>query len=180
MAKRKRRLDFEIGKLTSSIENTLTGEVFETEIIRLHVSDSPLIKKREWVFDWQIELMDTDREVYAIVTRENPEIFHGLVSIADNIDHIQMYLLENAAFNRGNSKLYDGVALNLVAFVCKKSFEKGFAGAIAFIAKTTLIEHYEKKLGAKRLDGNKMFIDTREAYFLVKQYYKDFDNADGL
>ncbi len=45
MAKRKRRLDFEIDKLTSSIENTLTGEVFETDILRLHSSDRALIKK---------------------------------------------------------------------------------------------------------------------------------------
>ena len=173
---RKRRLDFEIGKLTSSIENTLTGEVFETEIIRLRRSDQALIKKKDWQFDWFEELNNKKREVHGLVTRENPTILHGLVSFASNIDHIHMYLLENATPNRGNKKLYDGVALNLVAFVCKSAFERGFEGAVAFIEKSALMEHYEKKLGAKRFAGNKMFMDKREAYSLIKQYFKDFDN----
>jgi hypothetical protein len=176
MAKRKRRLDFEIGKLTSSIENTLTGEVFETEMTRLHASEKALIKKKDWRFDWIEELNDRKREVYALTTIENPEILHGIVSFAVRKDHIHMYLLENAEFNQGNKKIYDGVALNLVAFVCKNSFERGFEGTVAFIAKSALLDHYEKKLGAKRIAGNRMFIDTREAYALVKQYYKDFDN----
>jgi hypothetical protein len=40
MNKRKDRgLDFEVDKLTNSIENILTGEVFDTEIVRLMDSD---------------------------------------------------------------------------------------------------------------------------------------------
>ena len=38
-------LDFVIDKLTNSIENTLTGEVFDTEIIRLTKVDSKQIKR---------------------------------------------------------------------------------------------------------------------------------------
>jgi hypothetical protein len=34
-----RPLDFEIDKLTNSIENTSTGEVFDTEIVRLTSKD---------------------------------------------------------------------------------------------------------------------------------------------
>ena len=33
-------LDFEIDKLTNSIENSLTGEVFDTEIRRVHIEQS--------------------------------------------------------------------------------------------------------------------------------------------
>src|SRR5260221_12880468 len=112
MAKRSRRLDFDIDKLTSSIENTLTGEVFETQIFRLLAYDRALIKKKEWQFDWNDELSDKTREVYGLTTVENPRILHGLVSFANRSDHIHMYLLENAEFNQGNKKLYDGVALN--------------------------------------------------------------------
>ena len=32
-------LDFEIDKLTNSIENTITGEVFETEVVQLTLID---------------------------------------------------------------------------------------------------------------------------------------------
>ena len=178
MANRKRRLDFEVDKLTSSIENTLTGEVFETEIIRVHPSDRSLIKKRDWRFDWSIELDNPKSEVYALVTHENPEVLHGLMSISNRRGHIFMNLLENARINVGKGKVYDGVAGNLVAFACKTSFLKGYEGFVSFVAKTRLIEHYEETLGAKRFKGTRMFIYTPESYKLVTQYFKDFDNAD--
>ena len=38
-------LDFFIDKLTNSIENTLTGEVFDTEIVHMTSVDAKLIKK---------------------------------------------------------------------------------------------------------------------------------------
>ena len=41
-------LDFIIDKLTNSIENTLTGEVFDTEIVRLKGTDLKQIKKIDW------------------------------------------------------------------------------------------------------------------------------------
>jgi hypothetical protein len=170
-----RRLDFEIDKLTSSIENARTGEVFETEIIRM--TDGSLIKPKDWRFDWQIEIEDREHEVYGLVTRENALIIHGLVSFSDNNDHLFMHLLESALFNQGKDKQYRGIPANLAAFVCKTSFENGYGGLIMFNAKTNLIEHYEKTLGAKRFRGNRMFINTRDAYNLVIQYFKDFDNA---
>ena len=61
-----------------------------------------------------------------------------------------------------------------MAFGCKVAFERKYDGVVSFIAKTNLISHYEKTLGAKRFAGNRMFIDTQEAKFLVKQYFKDF------
>ena len=41
-------LDFEIDKLTNSIENTQTGEVFDTEIVRLTNKDVKQIKRADW------------------------------------------------------------------------------------------------------------------------------------
>ena len=43
-------LEFEVDKLTNSIENALTGEVFDTAISRLSVKDSRKIKKADWLF----------------------------------------------------------------------------------------------------------------------------------
>lgn len=78
-------------------------------------------------------------------------------------------------FNKGRNKLYKGVAGNLVAFACKTSFENGFDGVVSFIAKSQLIDHYTQSLGAKLFGGNRMFIDTREAYILTTKYFKDFN-----
>lgn len=85
-----------------------------------------------------------------------------------------MDLIESARFNKGKKKLYKGVAGNLVAFACKSSFENGYEGIVSFIAKTQLIDHYTKTLGAKLFIGNRMFIDTKEASILTNQYFKDF------
>ena len=74
-------LDFIIDKLTNSIENTLTGEVFDTEIVRLVSADAKQIKKTDWQFDWLQELKDKTKEIYKLTTVNNPTIIQGLVSI---------------------------------------------------------------------------------------------------
>ena len=85
-----------------------------------------------------------------------------------------MDLIESSKFNKGKNKLYNGVAGNLIAFACKKSFEKGYLGIVSFIAKTQLIDHYKKTLGAKIFDYNRMYIDTKEALILTEKYFKHF------
>ena len=55
--KREIELDFEIDKLTNSIENSLTGEIFDTEVTRMLQKEIRQIKKSDWVFDWQKKLM---------------------------------------------------------------------------------------------------------------------------
>ena len=173
MNKRKNSgLDFEIDKLTNSIENILTGEVFDTEIVRLMDIDKRQINKLEWQFDWYNELKDKTKEVYKLTTVNNPKIIQGLVSIEDKHDHIFMHLIESSKFNKGKGKIYLGVPGNLVAYACKVSFEKGYDGFLAFDAKTVLIKHYQESLGATHFRGQRMFIETRSAMNLVKQYFK--------
>jgi hypothetical protein len=69
--------------------------------------------------------------------------------------------------------MYYGVAGNLVAFACKRSFELGFDGFVAFTAKTTLIEHYVKTLGAVSIGGQRMAIGEKQALGLIKRYFND-------
>ena len=146
------QIDFEIDKLTNSIENAISGEIFE----------------------WHSEIKSNSKSVYCLTTLNNQKIIQGLISITDKGDHIFMDLIESAKFNKGKSKLYKGVAGNLVAFACKTSFEKGYEGVVSFIAKTQLIDHYTETLGAKLFSGNRMFIDTKESQILTTKYFKDF------
>ena len=168
----KKGLDFIIDKLTNSIENTSTGEVFDTEIVKLTKLDINQIKKNEWQFDWHTELKDKTKEVYKLTTVNNPSIIQGLVSLEDKQDHIFMHLIESAAFNKGKGKVYFGVPGNLVAFVCKISVDKGYEGFLAFDAKSALIKHYEESLHATYFRGLRMFIDTNAALRLISQYFK--------
>jgi len=86
--------------------------------------------------------------VYKLTIAGNLNIIQGVLSIRREKDHVFMNLLENAPFNIGKNKQYEGVAGNLVAFACKISFQAGFEGFLAFTAKTKLIKHYEENLGA--------------------------------
>jgi hypothetical protein len=167
-------LDFEIDKLTNSIENAISGEVFDTIVTRMDLSYLKQIKKADWLFDWQGELKDKDRMVYNLTTVNNAGIIHGLISITDKGDHIFMNLIESAKFNKGSNRLYKGVGGNLVAFACKTAFELKYEGVVSFIAKTQLIEYYEQVLGAKVFAGNRMYISTKNSVTLVRRYFKDF------
>jgi hypothetical protein len=84
-----------------------------------------------------------------------------------------MNLIESAQFNRGEDRMYEGVAGNLVAFACRLSFQRGHEGYIAFHSKTQLIEHYSKTLKAKHHGNMLMVIDTHAAIELVDRYFKN-------
>jgi hypothetical protein len=57
-------LDFLVDKLTNSIENVQTGDVFATNIILLTTADLKTVtKKNSWQFDWKYELRQPAREV---------------------------------------------------------------------------------------------------------------------
>ena len=168
-----RHIDLEIDKLTNSVENSLTGEVFDTEITQVSKGDLKAIKKSDWVFDWKLEFQTPKNQVYKLSTVNNPTIIQGLLSIEDKDDHIFMHLIESAKFNKGKDKIYLGVPGNLVAFACKVSLDKGYDGYVAFDSKTVLIEHYKLILGATHLIRQRMFVDPIAAHKLISRYFKE-------
>ena len=171
--KEKYHNDFLIDRLTNSILNCISGESFPTEVILLSKKDLKQIKKKTgWKFNWMFELNQPDREVYKLVTTVNPDIVHGIVSLTVKDDHVFIHVIENAPFNQGSKKLYDGVAGNLVAFGCRLSFQRGNQGVVSFYAKTKLVNHYEKTLGAKLIGMQLMIIYSEEAKILVDKYFK--------
>ena len=166
-------MEFIVDKLTNSIENTISGDVFATELARFTIKDSKQsTKKNGWSFNWKSELDNDINEVYKLTITGNPDIIQGLLSIRKETDHILMNLLESAPFNIGKDKLYEGVAGNLVAYACKLSFQYGFEGFVAFTSKTKLISHYEETLGAFHIGGHRMIIPTDSAKILVEKYFK--------
>lgn len=167
-------LDFLIDKLTNSIENVNSGDSFPTEVSILLKEDLKSITKRKgWKFNWGVEFKNPKIEIYKLTISNNPNIIQGLVSLEIKSDHIFMNLIESAPFNIGKNKTYIGVPGNLVAFVCKVSFQRGYDGFVSFVAKTQLIEHYIKSLGAYHFGGQLMIIDNKSALSLIGKYFKD-------
>jgi hypothetical protein len=166
-------LNFRIDKLTSSIENRVSGEIKATETIL--VSKSELIrfnKKNNWFFNWKNLLKDyPDCSIYKLTLADYKDETQGLIAFENRTNFLFIILIENAPSNRKPNKKYLGVLGNLVAFICKLSFEKGFDGIVAFDAKTKLIDHYKTALKAVHIGRGRMMINSRESKELVDKYF---------
>jgi hypothetical protein len=168
----KSEVSIEVDKLTNSIEDIGTGKVHDTEFHRLTDMDKRQIKKKEWFYNWQDEIGYNKREVYKLTIKGDADIIQGLISISLESDHVFVHFVESSDFNQGEGKAYNGVAGNMFAFACKRSKEEGLNGFIGFRAKTNLIEHYKKTLGAMQIKNERMYIDDIHANKLIKQYFK--------
>jgi hypothetical protein len=165
-------LDFEVDKLTNSIENVVTGDSFATEISIVTIADlKSITKKQKWLFEWKFEFKQPERDVYKLTIVNNQQIIQGLISIEIKADHVYMHLLESAPFNKGKTKVYAGVPGNLVAFACKLSFQRGHEGNVSFFSKTQLIQHYIDSLGAMHVGGRIIIIDSIAALKLINKYF---------
>ena len=171
---KKYRIGVEIDKLTNSIQNSISGDSFPTDVHLVTQADLKNIsRKSNWIFNWKAECTIKDRQIFKLCIRNNHDIIQGLISISDLSDHFYLHLIESAPFNIGKSKLYEGVPGNLFAFTCKISHEMGYDGFIAFTSKTKLIEHYQETLGATHIGGHKMIIFPDEAQKLIVRYFPE-------
>lgn len=165
-------LDFEVDKLTNSIENVVTGDSFRTDVILISKTDLKNIsKKNKWLFDWKFEFKQPQRDVYKLTIVNNEAVIQGLMSVEVKSDHVYMHLVESAPFNKGKTKMYAGVAGNLVAFACKLAFQRGYEGNVSFFSKTQLVQHYIETLGAKHVGGRIMIIGKISALKLINKYF---------
>lgn len=65
-------LDFVIDKLTNSIQNTVSGDSFTTEVGRFTIKDSlQTTKKNGWNFNWKAEQNNDLNEVYKLTIIHN-------------------------------------------------------------------------------------------------------------
>ena len=61
-------LDFEIDKITESIENAETGETLDTLVLPVTKADlEEVTKKNGWLFDWKLEFFLKWRQNYDMV-----------------------------------------------------------------------------------------------------------------
>jgi len=171
-------LDFEVDKVTESIENTETGETLDTLVLPVTKADlEKTTKKNGWLFDWKLEFSVPERQVCKLVVKKEPEIIHGLVSFEKDDGFMYMPLIESSPFNRGKGKKYFGVSFNLIAYVCKLSKEYGFDGVVSFEPKTALISHYENVLGAVRISDRRMAILEDRAEYLIGKYFPETEET---
>ncbi len=164
---RKNQISLRIDKLTESLQDAQTGESLLTNFRPATVRD--IAKTKGWLFDWRRELKIS--EVYSLFIKDASRDIQGLISIQDRGDHIWVNLAEAAPHNLGKAKRYIGVGGNLFAIAVKISFARGYEGFVAFEAKTELIAHYRKTLGAVQIGrSSRMVIESKVARKLYKKY----------
>ncbi len=90
-------LDFIVDKLTNSIQNTISGDSFETEVLRFTINDlKQTLRKNGWNFDWKKEMSNDHNEVYKLTIKNNPTIIQGVVSLRPGAGYLELNLLESA------------------------------------------------------------------------------------
>lgn len=149
--KRRELISIEIDKLTNSIENRITGDSFDTQTTEIIKSDLKLFNSG-WGFDWKAEYK-SDNSDYKLTIEQNYTVIQGLISLQYRDGFVFVDLIENADFNIGRNKVYNGVAGNLFAFACKESWDKGDFGYESFNSKTNLVSHYENYWERKELEN---------------------------
>ncbi|MBK7808606.1 MAG: hypothetical protein IPJ51_20315 [Saprospiraceae bacterium] len=174
---KQKTIDIWIDKLTNSIVNTISGDSLPTHVIEVTSQDLKIVtKSRGWNFNWKGEIKKEGTIVYKLVILGNENIIQGLISLEDRGDHVFVNIIENAPFNIGKNKVYEGVPGNLFAYACRLSWDNGNQGLVSFVSKSRLIDHYEKSLGAIHVGGFKMVIFPKPAFQLIKQYYPHLVN----
>lgn len=164
-----------IDKITKSVEEAASGRSLTTVVLPAATNDlKEVLKKNGWFFNWKKELK-RNPNVYRLIISKQPDIIQGLISFEIMQGYLFMPLVEAAPHNFGSKKQYIGVLPNLVAFVCKQSFDMGFEGVVSFKSKTKLIHHYEEKLDAELIGRfGEMAIFSIAAKKLVNSYYKNY------
>jgi hypothetical protein len=135
--------DFQIQGLSECIEVSSKRKILTKVLPVTREIVGKILKKDGWSFDWKKEFKLPDRHLFYLGTCMEDQRVQGIISATPMIKErfIFLNLIENAPHNLGSKKQYEGIAVNLVAYICKASFELGLNGYIVFIAKTAMIDH---------------------------------------
>ena len=146
----------EIDELTPCLTDNESGEIVETEVVRIKRKSflSKYNKTTGWYVDWS-ELLK-ENEVYAIVVKGTVSI-QGLVAVRPDCTMKTSFITWMVAAPGNNPekvdfKKYNGVGGHLFAVAAQRSAEYGYGCAISgFAANKKLMEHYCKVFGAEAI-----------------------------
>lgn len=159
--------------MTPCLRRLSTDEIVQTSVKRINRTPAVL---DTWLFDWSQEIEQGSR-VYALYANGDDRI-QGLLSVGEQAADGGLFvnLLESAPFNRkpiDEGKEYGGVGAHLFAEAIRQSRKNRPDGYIYFIAKSDLIEYYQKAMGAVLTNPRNryMAIFDDAADTLLHRYY---------
>lgn len=155
-----------------NIINKHNNEIYPGILHPLLPSDIPSIDPKHWTFDWTKEISNPDHHTYKLLIRGDTQI-QGLISF-EEIDEGEGYIyvryLESASGNRGRNGEFR-IAPALLAYACKRSYDKGYDGFVCIYIKIdkALIRYY-KSLGAEFIGNQRMILDSFASRRLIQLY----------
>ena len=125
-------ITFKIDELIPCLKKVETGEIFDTEIVKIKRKSflSKFNRKTGWYINWS--KFDDGIEVYALVLKGTMEI-QGLIAVANDDDN-QVLEIRWACVSPNNNvweynkKEYAGVGGHLFAIAADLSFKRGYEG----------------------------------------------------
>ncbi|MBQ2935872.1 MAG: hypothetical protein IJD96_06545 [Lachnospiraceae bacterium] len=148
----------DIDELTPCLINTETGDIVETEVLK--ISRKSFLKKFNsktgWYVNW--ELLSKENEIFAVVIKGTVDI-QGLVAIDPRRNRDALYVSWMVAAPHNNQEIcgvgkqkYYGVGGHLFAVAIQKSMEYGSGGAVfGFANNEERLRHYEKWFHAEHI-----------------------------
>lgn len=146
----------DIDIITPCLQDVLTGEIIETEAIRIKRTSflQKFNKKNGWYTSWA-ELAKTN-EIYALVIKGTVDI-QGMVAIRDDKEMQAAYVSWMVAAPQNNLQIVDqkkylGVGGHLFAIAAAKSEEYGYSCEMTgFAANEEIESYYVKNFDAVRI-----------------------------
>lgn len=156
-----------IDELTDCLVETDTRRIVKTEYRK---RTAPMKPKDYygWKFKWNVPEKN-GYDIYELFVK-NTNTVQGRIAFKVEGGVALVDIVEAAPHNVGHEGRYTGVGGHLFALACKASMDAGYGGYVAFTAKNDLIEHYEEKIGAKVLSGQRMYIDEDVAKGLIDKH----------
>lgn len=172
-------IPFLIDGLTPCLKNVLTGDIVETEVIRVKRKSflSKFNERTGWYVDWS--KFDKETEIYALVLKGTVDI-QGLIALTDDEQSNAVYINwactspENNVWRNG-SKLYEGVGGHLFAIAINISEQRGHGGCVHAIAMDKdILQHYVEAFDAVVIGimHPYHFVIEEESAKKIKEVYK--------
>jgi hypothetical protein len=151
-----------------NIVEVLTGKIYAIEVLPVESSDYKLLSKTRYSFNWKEE---KTQEIYKLVIKGQHEIL-GLVSI-ERIPsewRIHIRLLTVSVENKGEEKVFEKIAGNLIAFVSKIALaDYGELACVSLRPKSSIAQHYITKYNMN-ITGLTLSLEVPEIIDLINQY----------
>jgi len=187
--RKKKMICVEIDELTPCLRDVKTGDIVETEVIRIKRSSflSKFNKNTKWYISWADLLKEN--EIYALVVKGSVSI-QGMVAVRPDCDMKAAFVSWMVAAPHNNSQMlydgeqkeYSGVGGHLFAIASQISCKYGFGGAISgFAANSDLMSHYCDVFNAEpicMLHPYQIFISEEEGEKIRRLY--DYEWTDEI